>query len=347
MWGKISRHWQIVAATLFSVMLVIGTYLFVRGVDSPQVAQASTETALLQAIATKDSNGDGLPDWQKSLYGIPLTSTTTDYFHLGMTDGEAVAKGLIVPIAIANLPEATSSGASVLVDPSLPPAPAPGTLTAAFAQNFFGLYIAAKQANGGANLSESQTSDIANQAINTLSSSLKTAPDFKAASDLTVSGTGTDAMTTFAANAEAILLKNTSDATTTDLNYFKGAILNNDTTAFAHLTAMAKMYRDSATGLARLQVPQELAASDLLLINTLMRMSEIDDDFTRATTDPLVAILALQQYTQASVSLGKAFIDIGNLYATANISIPNDTPGASFVNMIANIKNQQAGVKKP
>lgn len=346
--GEFFKNKNIIIAVVFSTALVVGAYLFARGIEAPQVAQASTETALLQAIATKDTSGDGLPDWQKSLYGIPINATTTDYFHLGMTDGEAVAKGLIVPKAVTDVSTATPSpDGGTIVDPSLPPAPADGTLTAQFAQNFFTLFLSAKQANGGADLSESQMNDVANQSIQRLTSTVKAAPDYKAIADLTISESGADAMRSFAANAEAVLLKNTNDATTTDINYLKSALIDGDTSAYGHILSIASGLRDSAAGLAVLSVPKELAQADLLLINILMRLSQIDVDFTKAGTDPLVAILALQQYQTVTTALGKAFIDIGDIYTKANVSLPPGAPGARFVNMTANIQSKQAATKTP
>ena len=346
---KISRHWQIVTETLFSVALVFGAYILARGFESPPVVQASTETALLQAIATKDSSGDGLPDWEKALYGIPVNATTTDYFHIGMTDGEAVAKGLIVPIAIANIPVATSSAGSLVVDPSLPPAPAPDTLTAAFAQNFFELYLAAKKANGGADLTESQTSAIADQAVNTLSSAIKPAPDFKSAQNLTVFGSGPVALKAFAINAEAVFKKNTSTATTSELQYLQYAVAQgNDTNAIRQIAAIAKGYQDSAIGLSVLPVPTELAADDLILINQMMRISEIITDFTKVNTDVLATILALKQYPQAVVSLADAFTNIGTIYGAEGATLSPGTPGASFVNLISDMAaKQKATTRKP
>ncbi len=199
--GRFIVNWRVITATLFSAVLIVGAYALAHNVESPPLAQASEETALLQAIATKDSNGDGLPDWEKVLYGIPVTSTTTDYFHLGMTDGEAVAKGLIVPKAIADITVATSSPVGAAVDHSLPPAPADGTLTAAFAKNFFTLYLAARQNNGGADLSEADMQNIANETLNSLSSAITPTPDFKSVRDLTVSGSGSDALKAFAVSA--------------------------------------------------------------------------------------------------------------------------------------------------
>ncbi|OGG40329.1 hypothetical protein A2118_01355 [Candidatus Kaiserbacteria bacterium GWA2_50_9] len=332
----LSLNWRTFTAILFSVALVAGAYVLARGVESPSLAQASAETALLQAIATRDSTGDGLPDWQKALYGIPLNSGTTDYFNLGMTDGEAVAKGLIVPRAIADIQVSTSSDQSIIVDPSLPPAPAEGTLTDAFARSFFTLYMNAKAENGGVELSTAQIDSLTSQAFDALSSLVTAAPDYKTLKDITVSGTGADALKAFAASAEAIILKNrnASDAAKDEILYLQDAVENNDTTALPHIVSIAKMYRDTAVGLATLPVPVELAAGDLALINVMMRASGIASDFARINTDPLAAMLALSQYVQVSQSLTATFAGISDVYTAANITLPVGTPGAYFLNAV-------------
>ncbi len=345
--GQILQNWRVLIAALFAVVLIAGSFMLARGIESPPLAQASAESALLQAIASKDSDNDGLPDWEEALYGTD--SHNPDSFKLGMTDGEAVARGLIVPKAIADISVATSSpSASASIDPSLPPAPAEGTLTAAFAKNFFTLYVAAKQNNGGADLSETDMQNIANQALSLLSSSITPAPDFKTAKDITVSGSGPDAMKAFGASAEMVLLKNTSDAKKSEVLYLQDALQKNDMTALPHIASIAKGYRDSAIGLAVLPVPRELAAADLALVNALMRTSQIITDFARADTDPLATMLALQQYLPATQALGAAFITIGDVYATAGVSVPADSPGASFVNLISDVTaSQQTSAPKP
>lgn len=341
--GYFYEHWQISVSLVFSVVLVSGAYVVARYVEAPLVAQASTETALLQAIATKDTDTDGLPDWEETMYGTDPRNS--DSFKLGMTDGEAVAKGLIVPKAITEMSSSSSTGGSVIVDPSLPPAPADGTLTAQFAINFFSLFMAAKEANGGADLSESQMNDVANQSVSMITKLIKPAPDYKTLDELTISGSGAEAMKEFAISAEAILFKNTNDATTTDLNYLKAAVMEGDDTAYGHILSIAKSYRGSAAGLAALPVPKEVAAPDLLLINTLMRMSQLDVDFTKADSDPLIAILALQQYQTVATALGKSFTDIGKIYANSNLALPSGAPGSFFVNMMADIQRKQSTAK--
>ena len=342
--GQIIRNWRVLAATLFSTVLVVGVYMLARSVESPRTAEASAESALLQAIATKDSDGDGLSDWEEALYGT--SPTVTDTFKLGMTDGEAVMRGLIVPKAIADIPIATSSPATIDSD-GLGAAPAEGTLTAAFAKTFFTLYLAAKQANGGADLSESDMANVANEALNSLASVIAAAPDFKSAKDITVSGSGADPLKAFAVQAEAVLLKNTSSASKSEIFYLQDAVQNDDAEALTHIASIAKQYRDSAIGLAVLPVPEELAADHLALVNAMMRVSQIATDFTRVNADPLATMLALKQYPQAVLALGTAFINIGTIYTTAGISLPTGAPGASFVNLIADVANEQQTARKP
>ncbi len=344
--GQILQNWRVFVATFFAAVLIVGSFMLARGIESPSLAQASTEAALLQAIAAKDTDGDGLSDWEEALYGTD--PHLTDTFGLGMADGEAVARGLVVPKAIADITVgASSAGAGEIVDSSLPPAPAEGTLTAAFAKNFFALFVAAKQAKGGADFSESEMSDIANQAVNSLSASLVAAPDFKSMKDLKVSESSPGALMEFAAQAEAILVKNTADASKSEILYLQDAIEKNDATALSYIASIAKAYRDSAVGLAVLPVPEELAADVLALINAMMRVSQIAVDFTRTETDPLATILALQQYPSAVLALANSFIRIGNLYAAADVSLPANAPGASFVNLIENVAAKQQAVKKP
>lgn len=340
---KLFGNWRVPVTTLFALALVVGAYFLTRGVTSPPAVQASTESALLKAIATKDTDGDGLPDWQEALYGT--SPTIVDTLKLGMTDGEAVARGLIVPLAIADVPSAPPSSAAAGKD-GLPSAPGEGTLTAAFAKVFFTLFVKAREVSGDGELSESVMQQIADEALNSLGAAANTAPAFKSAKDITVKGTGPDALKDFAARAEAVLMRRTSNATKSELLYLGDAIERNDAAAVPFISSIANAYRESAVGLAILHVPAELAGEHLALVNAMMRMSQVTAEFARVHDDPLATMLALKQYPSAVLDLGNAFIRIGAVYRTAGISLPADAPGAAFVNLIQNAADKQAAEKK-
>lgn len=341
--GQILQNWRILVSAFLSVTLIVGAYLLAQSVQSPRSAEASPESALLQAIATKDSDGDGLSDWEEALYGT--NQNITDSFKLGMTDGAAVTNGLIVPKAIADISVTASLPTSVDSN-GLPRAPSDDTLTAVFSKHFFTSYLSAKQDKGGADLSEEEMANIANESLNALSSAVAIAPDFKSLKDLTVSVSGADALKEFAVKAEAILIKNKANASKSEISYLQDAVQNNDASALTHIASIAKAYRDSAVGLAALPVPSELAEEVLALINAMIRVSAITADFARVNDDPLATMLALKQYPQTVLAIGTAFINISEAYRTAEVSMPTETPGASFVNLIIDVANEQAAAKK-
>jgi hypothetical protein len=329
-------------ATAFAFTAIGGAYFLARGAAIATPVQASTETALLEQIATKDSTGDGLPDWEKALYGIPLGATTTDYFHLGMTDGEAVSKGLIVPKAAT--PAATTASSSSAVVGGVG-APSSNSLTDIFAQNFFTLYLAQEQSAGGS-LSSSQVDSIASQALAQLTASAKPAPDFKTASDIKVAGTGSDAMRAYATAAEAVFRTQDAQLPKSELTYLQD-YLNGDKTALPNIVTIAAAYRNIATGLAALTVPQEAAATHLVLVNALARIGAASSDFSHVDTDPLASMLALEQYPQAVTDMMGAFSDIQKEFTAENISIPAGKAGTDFVNVIPNAKTRAAAKKTP
>jgi hypothetical protein len=329
--GQILSNWRVFGASTLAATLIIGSYLFARGIEFPRAAQASGEAALLQAIAAKDSDGDGLPDWQEALYGTDAHATDT--LHLGMTDAEAVAKGLVVPKAIADIPVGAPSTVTLDAE-GLPPPPAEGTLTDAFTRSFLSFYVSARQAKNGTDLSEADLKTIASQTMQSLSSIVVVAPDYKSARDLVVAGSGPEALAKFAADAEAVFAKNSAEVQKTEVMYLKDLLERGDSVAAANISALAKSYRDTAVGLSALTVPKELAGGVLTLVNALMRKSEIASDLARVNDDPLAAILALEQYTQVLQSLADAFMYLGSAYAKAGMSPVPGSAGAEFIGLI-------------
>ncbi|OGG67667.1 hypothetical protein A3H77_00235 [Candidatus Kaiserbacteria bacterium RIFCSPLOWO2_02_FULL_56_11] len=330
------KNWRILAALLLAGGLVAGAYLTAVSTAHPPLAAASTETELLEAIATKDSDGDGLPDWEEYLYGTD--SNKIDTRGLGLPDGEAVARGLIVPEVVVDLPP--PSGSQSAVSDLGVPSPAPGSLTAAFARNFFALYLSAKQQKGGA-LSEEDTAAIAKQAVSQLSGSIATTPEFKTMNDLAVAGTGPEALRAFAALAEAVLTAHTIDAAQSELLYLGDIIHEGDASAIPHLLAIAEGYRKIAAGLSVLPVPQELAGSVLAFVNAMARIGTIASDFARVEGDPLSTMLALSQYPETVLALGNALIEIHDSYRSGGVSFTAGEAGATFVNLILEVAAEQ------
>ena len=342
--ARILTHWRILSATLFSLALIAGATFVARDAQSPRSAQASAESDLLKAIASKDTDGDGLPDWEESLYGADANKIDT--FNLGMPDGQAVAKGLVVPKAVANYEVNTVPNTSGAVDPSLPPPPTEGTLTSAFAQTLYAVYRTTREAKGS-DLSDVEIQIVTQEALKTFSASIKPSSDFKTAQDLSVSGSGADALRTYAVAVDAIFAKNANATIKSEIFYLQDVVNENKEESLSSIVSIAKSYRESAIGIAQLTVPKELADQHLRLINALMRLGELTTNFAQVRVDPLATMLALEQYPKEIVALARTFIDVSATYTAEEIVFAPGEPGSAFVNMIANIAAKQASAKKP
>lgn len=327
-----------IGSCVFAAAVIFGAYYLSRSIEHPDAAQASAESGLLEAVATKDSDGDGLPDWQESLYGTDPHKT--DSLGLGMTDGQAVAKGLIVPKAVTALPGISSAPVSYDAN-GLPPASAGGTLTAAFTQNFINLYLAARQANGGNDLTDAQIQSVAAQSIQSLGMLAAAAPDYKKVSDIRVDGSGGDAMRAYAVDAQNIIATNRSGTSKNEVSYLKDAVEKGDTAALSSLSAIAKSYRTTAVGFAQLSAPVELGGIHLRLINSLMRLSEVINDMSRVNDDPLATIIALEQYPNVVQSFWSAMDDVGKAYRNAGVTVSVKEPGGVFVNLASHLAAQK------
>lgn len=333
--ASLTSKWPIIGASVFSLVLVVGAYMFAKNAFVAPVAQASTETALLQAIATKDTDTDGLPDWEESLYGTdPLKPDTRG---LGMSDGEAVKKGLIVPKANSELPTPAESGGTSSTGVAAP-APAPsGTLTAAFSQQFFYLYLAAKQKAGGEDLTAQQVASVAQTALQQLSSAIAPASDFKTANEIKTGAGGADAFRAYAAAAEAVVAAHSAKLPKNELEYLADAE-KGDSSGLDNLEKLSVSYRNFAAGWAALSVPPEVKPAHLKIVNAAARISGINHQLASLDTDPLSTMLALQLAPDAVRALAEGFIEIEKIAKNTGVIIPAGMPGASFVNVMSAVR---------
>jgi hypothetical protein len=346
--GNYTENWRVMSACFFATALIIGSYVIARDVRSPSVVKASDETELLEKIAAQDSDRDGLPDWQEVLYGTD--PHLTDTRHLGMSDGEAVSKGLIIPAAVGvGGPSATSTPGTIPgVDPNLL-VPAKGTITRALSESLITEYAKAVRNSPDGTLTPRDVKNVANAVLSQLDKAFSPAPDFRSLSGIKVSGSGPEAMKTYAALAEGVLLAYKAHATSSEIVYLKRVLENDDQYALRRIASIAKAYSDTAVGLAALPVPTELANDHLAFINATARLGAIIADFTRTDSDPIATLLALKQYPNAVQALGSALIQITGKYKQANITFAPGEVGARFAGIIDKaIAKQKAGsAKKP
>jgi hypothetical protein len=350
MWKNYRGNGKILGAVFFSAVLIVGAYTVARGVQAPSIAQASTEAELLKQIAARDSDADGLSDWEEALYGTDAFKADTR--GLGMTDAQAVATGLIIPkrnYDSSTAPSSPTSGNTI--DPSLI-VPAEHTITKALSEDLTTSYASAVANSPNGHLTEADMQKLRNRLIGLLDETLVPSPDFLSYRELKVSGSGEDALKAFAIAAEAVFMANKAKVNNKgEIAHLKDALQNDDKLALGYIVGISMLYYKAAVGLSVLPVPEELVDADKALINALYRLSLITADFTRAYSDPLLVMHALKQYPGAVQNLGDALIRINTVYKTSGVKINESEPGASFVYLVdrfvAKQKNSSAAAVRP
>ncbi len=316
--------------------MIVGAYMLGTGALKPLQADAISPTMLLKSIATKDSDHDGLPNWEEALYGT--NPYKADTFGLGMTDGEAVAKGLIVPKAF-KLPSTVSATTTTPYGI----APKSGTLTDLFSKNVLASYLTQKALNHGAKLSKQQLDNIVQQALNQINVQVAKQPPYRTLSQIKVSGSGVLAMKAYAATVQKIFLKYTVKQDRGELIYMQEALQDPKTASvpLTYIRAISKVYKNAATSLAQMTVPTEVAQAHLELINTYARMADILEGLSKVNSDPIVAIIALSEYGKGVLSLTKAFADMSTVFQSANVILTPSDPGYPFINVANRITSIQ------
>lgn len=317
---------------LASAGLVGTAYLLAGNAASPRAVEASTETELLKALTAEDSDNDGLLNWEESLYGTDPQNPDTK--GLGVKDGEAVNKGLIVPPAVVRAPLQTISaeaGGSLSSE----------TLTDLFGKRFIVLYLAAKARTGGVPLSKNQIANLADETYREFSTNVENAAVFKKQTDIPLRGSGQDALKAFAADAERVFfthsVKVPSDVLTASA---VRALRDDDVGAIRDLESFAESMRKTANGLSQLSVPRELLHAHTDLVNTLMRLSSVAAGLASASHDPIGALFAVKQHQETLVAVNDAFSAVESVFQTSNILFEDTEPGALFVSMAKQIQTR-------
>lgn len=304
------RSLHLALASSVAVSLVVVAYLF-SGPFSfrPSVVDAATAEALLKSYATKDSDADGLPDWQEALYGTDPANPES--VKAGVRDADAVAQGLVSP--------RFSNETVVVTDNSVIPGvtAGPTTLTDQFSKELFGQYLAAR---GKTARSSTEINDFVSKRLDNLLAtrypltySLK---DIKKGS-----ASGPVALRTYAASAELAITSQKLKETQTELDYFELVVKKDDNSAAKSVGAIGAMYSATAKSLLAVAVPPEAQSAHLALVNGYARMGAAVTDMASIQTDPVRGLVGISKYTELATQLTQSLVSLNSVFRTLGVTI--------------------------
>ena len=301
-----SRTTRIGIALLISVCFMAFGY-FAASPLHTDIAKAGSFDAALKAYATKDTDGDGLPDWKESLYG-----TDTENAHSvdkNMTDAEAVAAEKVKPKFSSAAPVATAPAAAPK-DEFEVGAAAAGSLTDEFAKAFFESYT---ETDG---TGTDQTALVDSLMVTYRARvAAKLASPYTKASVRVSAGTDTAA---YAADIRDAFVRNAIAGGAPDApTAIDSFITNGDVRSLADLRALEASYRGTATALATLSVPPALSEAHLSLLRSYDSLAKSMRAISDFKNDPLATLGAIGMYQTAAMDIRAAFASLSAALLTA------------------------------
>jgi hypothetical protein len=327
--ASVSPKIRIFGALVVAGVLIAGSIFISNNglaLFTTPAANAASTQALLQAYATRDSDGDGLPDWEEALYGLDPHNAHS--FSPDMTDGEAVARGLVKPKFLISDTASSTASTTDDLDGSVS---APGSLTAQFSQILLTQYLT-ESSNDDGTPSDTDLTTAAQIALQTFAQTNEHQNEYTIA-QVQVGNTGQDAMKKYAADAENVFAENNPGTQENELIYFSDVVEKNDPNALKNLIAIGNSYTDMAPAFMKLQVPIEAENSHLEIANAMYRLGADVTDMSMLNSDPLRAYFGLAQYQADAQSLSKGVADIGTIFSTEQVTIPQSVPGYYFIKL--------------
>jgi len=313
------RSLHLALASSVAVSLVVVAYLF-SGPFSfrPSVVDAATAEALLKSYATKDSDADGLPDWQEALYGTDPTNPES--VKAGMLDGDAVAQGLVSP--------RFSSAEPVLEDNTVIPGitAGPTTLTDQFSKELFGQYLAER---GEKARSATEINGFVAKRLDNLLATRYPVP--YGTKDLIKGAvSGQIALRAYAVSAEQAIARQTITASKTELDYFELVVKKDDTGAAKKIGEIGSMYSATAKSLLAVTVPPEALSAHIALVNGYARMGAAVTDMANIQTDPVRGLVGISKYTELAALYTQSLALLNSVFTTTGVSLEKGVAGSNL-----------------
>ncbi len=287
------RTTSIALSLLVAVGLIAGAFV----VSNPPASVSAEDTEeILKAYAAKDTDKDGLPDWQESLY--KTDPNNPESVQKGMKDGEAVEAGLVKPQF------ESENAAQEPSDPKVPgEAPTAGSLTEQFSRVLLESVVSQ---SGGKPLREADQQALVTFLLKDLSE--KIADVLKSKYTITsISQSPTVDVLTYIGSVEKTFLAYQVPADSTDfLSLAQAFVEQGEDSAEPKLLALARMYHNLAEANIRLTAPTSLAAAHLEMIRSFDTLSKVILATARYKEDPLPVMGALALYRSTATEMFNA-----------------------------------------
>lgn len=289
------------------------------------------QKAAFAAIAGKDSDGDGLKDWEEELWGTDFHNPDTD--GDGTNDGDEVDAGRN-PLKAG--PDDELDTGTILKKFNNGNAEAgEQTVTGQFAKEFFADYIALRQQ--GQELDEDSKNFLINNTINSLSNKLTSTRQYSISDILTSEDISSAAIKQYGNEMGAIIIEHSTDKDNDnegEVVILRRALENNDAEELKKLDPIILVYRNILRDMLNTIVPQNASSAHLSLVNGVVAIADTIEGMRATFYDPVVALSSAAVYHENVQKLFDGFQDLDKYFKEQNIVFDENDNGHIFAHII-------------
>ncbi len=249
-----------------------------------KIFKGEVETVTIGSIVYKDTDGDGLFDWEESLWGTDPEKSDTD--GDGISDKEEVDK---------KRPETSEGGDESLTETSL------------LARDLFSTIVSLKQNNS---LTEENLESIANQLAGSINSATY---DTYTLDSLIVVDSNNNSFIKYFKETDKIFLASKNSHIGEELSVLTDFI-EDPTSNQSKLEVIISEYKKISSDLSKLDIPESISKDHLALINTYDKIAQSIEEFLYINDDPLRTLSGLSNYERYSTNILDIFKRIDSYY---------------------------------
>lgn len=283
---------KLIALIIFSLCIVAGSFYYAEHKNDPKNIYKSENTTLVKNTVDpdKDTDGDGILDWEEVLWGTDPN----------VKDADKIKK---------NFQTKTNQKTEKL------------TATESLARSLFSQYMNLKQV-GLQNDKDSQDSAASQSIANSLT------PEPKLYDTTSIRIDSSTDLYTYGNNIGLIF--QTNNSTKNEALILKEALTTNDPEKLKEIEPIIKNYSNIKESLLKTKVPEKAISIHVDLINSINKLIFIDRLFTKAFVDPVAAVQGTASYQNGFENLRKSFESLRNLLRDSQINFHPNDPGYFF-----------------
>ena len=272
-----------------------------------------TDQRIIDSIANKDTDGDGLKDWEEALWQTDPNNPDTN--GNGIKDGAEIA-------ANRDLPASTTPKTARQL-----------TASDQFSRDLFTRYVTIKQTGSGDPADYNNYAGIVQSYIDqeaaTMSAKIYGASDFKIIEDETPVD-----IRNYGNAIGALFIDYSAPKFENELIVLQRAIDNNNPLELDKLNANILAYQKGRSALLKMAVPSIFSPDHIALTNAISTIALGIESMKLSFSNPIKAAAGLQSYPDAADSFYPLLISIRDGLVASGVSFAQTESGYQFINII-------------